>query len=196
MALLEKQLYVKKSTIPNSGKGLFTKKFIPKGTRIVEYKGRVSKWKDVKDEDGKNGYIFYVNRNHVIDALPVKTALARYANDARGLVRIKGITNNCDYITDGTRAYIESKKDIPAGGEIFVDYGTDYWKVIRENIKLRKKEAREEAREKKRAAAKKKKATAGSARKASTSKTKKTGVRKKTTTKRKKSASKKKSSRR
>src|SRR5688572_9130980 len=123
MALLEKQLFVKNSTLPNSGKGLFTKKFIPKGTRIVEYKGRVSSWKDVKDEDGKNGYIFYVTRNHVIDALPYPSALARYANDARGLSRIKGLTNNCDYITDGLKPYIESKKDIPAGSEIFVDYG-------------------------------------------------------------------------
>jgi uncharacterized protein len=148
MALLEKHLVVKASTIPNSGKGLFTKKFIPKGTRIVEYKGKISAWKDVKDEDGKNGYIFYVNRNHVIDALPVKTALARYANDARGLVKIKGVTNNCDYITDGLKAYIESKKDITPGSEIFVDYGKDYWKVIRENIKLREKEAREENKKK------------------------------------------------
>lgn len=143
MALLEKQLVVKKSTIPNSGKGLFTKKFIPKRTRIVEYKGRISSWKDVKDEDGKNGYIFYVNRNHVINALPVKSALARYANDARGLVRIKGLTNNCDYITDGKQAFIESKKDIPAGAEILVDYGADYWKVIRENIKLWAEEEKE-----------------------------------------------------
>ncbi len=148
MALLEKQLYVKKSTIPNSGMGLFTRKFIPKGTRIVEYKGRRSSWKDVKDEDGKNGYIFYINRNHVIDGKPWKSALARYANDARGLVRVKGLTNNSDYIVDGTRAYIESKKDIPAGSEIFVDYGKDYWKVIRENVKLWKAEAREAAKQK------------------------------------------------
>lgn len=144
MALLEKQLFVKKSTIPNSGKGLFTKKFIPRGTRIVEYKGRISAWKDVKDEDGKNGYIFYVNRNHVINAEKTLSALARYANDARGLSRIKGIINNCDYISDGLHAYIESKKDIPAGAEILVDYGKDYWKVIRENMKLREKEAKEE----------------------------------------------------
>lgn len=136
MALLEKQLVVKKSGLPNSGKGLFTKKFIPKGTRIVEYKGRISSWKDVKDEDGKNGYIFYVNRNHVIDALPTLKALARYANDARGITRIKGVLNNADYITDGIKAYIESKRDIPAGAEILVDYGKDYWKVIRENLKL------------------------------------------------------------
>jgi hypothetical protein len=147
MALLEKQLVVKKSTIPGSGSGLFTKKFIPKGTRIVEYKGRISSWKDVKDEDGKNGYIFYVNRNHVINALPVRSALARYANDARGLVRIKGLTNNCDYITDGKQAFIESKKDIPAGAEILVDYGADYWKVIRENMKLWAKEEKEALKE-------------------------------------------------
>jgi SET domain-containing protein len=68
MALLKKQLYIKKSKIPNAGKGLFTKKPIAKGTRIIEYTGRRTKWKDVKDEDGKNGYIFYINRNHVIDA--------------------------------------------------------------------------------------------------------------------------------
>jgi SET domain-containing protein len=160
MALLEKQLLVKKSTIPNSGKGLFTKKFIPKGTHIVEYKGRVSTWKEVKDEDGKNAYIFYVNRNHVIDAKPYKSALARYANDARGLVKIKGVTNNCDYVIKGkTTPVIESKKDIPAGAEIFVDYGADYWKVIRENIKLWKGEAKEKAGKKKSTKSKKSKKT-------------------------------------
>lgn len=139
MALFEKHLYVKKSTLPNAGKGLFTKVFIPKGTLIVEYKGKITTWKDVKDDDGKNGYIFYVKRYHVIDALPTKKPLARYANDARGLTRIKGVTNNCDYITKGLKAYIESKKNIEAGSEIFVDYGPDYWKVIRENIAVDKK---------------------------------------------------------
>lgn len=149
MALLEKYLQVKTSTIPNAGKGLFTKKFIPKGTKIVEYKGRRTTWKEVEDEDGKNGYIFFINRKTVIDALPWKSALARYANDARGLVKIKGLTNNADYIVDGTRAYIEAKKDIPAGSEIFVDYGKDYWKVIRANIKLWKAEEKEAAQAKK-----------------------------------------------
>ena len=152
MALFEKHLFVKKSTIPNAGKGLFTKKFIPKGVHVVEYKGKISTWKEVKHEDGKNGYIFYVNRNHVINGLPDKKAKARYANDARGLTRIKGLTNNCEYAVKGIKAYIESKKDIPAGSEIFVDYGTDYWKVIRENIKLWAKEAKEAEKEKAKAA--------------------------------------------
>ena len=142
MALFEKHLYIKKSTLPNAGKGLFTKVAIPKGEKIVEYKGRITTWKEVKDDDGENGYIFYVKRYHVIDALPTPKHLARYANDAKGLTRVKGVTNNCDYVTDGLKAYIESKKNIPAGSEIFVDYGPDYWKTIRENLSLAKKEER------------------------------------------------------
>jgi hypothetical protein len=81
--------------------------------------------------------------NHVINALQTKSALARYANDARGFVRVKGMLNNADYVVDGLKAYIESKKDIPAGEEIFVDYGKDYWKVIRENMRLWKAEEKE-----------------------------------------------------
>ena len=136
MALLEKQLYVKKSGIPGAGKGLFTKALIPKGTRIVEYKGKRTVWKEVKDDDGKNGYLFYINRNNVIDALPATKTLARYANDARGMVRIKGILNNSDYIIDGKKVFIEATKDIPAKAEILVDYGREYWQVIRDNIKI------------------------------------------------------------
>lgn len=136
MALLEKDLVVKRSTIPGSGKGLFTKVFIPKGTRIVEYKGKVSTWKDVDHKDGKNGYIYYVTRNYVIDASNYKKALARYANDARGLHRVKGINNNCIYQLYEGKVYIESIKDIPANSEILVQYGKEYWDVIRYNAKL------------------------------------------------------------
>lgn len=134
MALLEKQLFVKTSGIPGSGKGLFTTEFIPKGTRIVEYKGRVTTWKDV-EKDWTNGYIYTINNKHVIDAKRTLKALARYANDARGLTRVKGITNNCTYTNDGTKAYIESVKDIAAGAEIFVDYGREYWVTMRQNLK-------------------------------------------------------------
>ena len=147
MALLENQLFVKKSTLPNAGKGLYTKKFIPKGTRIVEYKGRITKWKEVKDS-WDNGYIYSINNNHVIDAKRTLSALARYANDARGIVRLKGVTNNCNYINDGLKAYIESVKDIPAGAEIFVSYGKEYWDVQRENLKIDKKKAADKAKKK------------------------------------------------
>jgi SET domain-containing protein len=137
MALLEKQLVVKRSKLPGAGKGLYTTKPIPKGTRIVEYKGKVTSWKEADHRNGANGYIYYVKRYHVIDALPAVKALARYANDARGIARIKGITNNSEYVEDGLKVYIQSTKDIPAKSEIFVGYGKEYWDVIRENRKLK-----------------------------------------------------------
>ena len=84
MSLLEKNLVVKRSTIPGSGKGLFTKKPIPKGTAIIEYKGKITDWENANHDDGNNPYIFYVNRNYVIDALNRLTSLARYANDVFG----------------------------------------------------------------------------------------------------------------
>jgi len=140
MAFLEKQLYVKKSTLPNAGKGLFTKKFIPKGTRIVEYKGKTRTWKEVQADEDESPYIYYVKRNFVIDALNDKKALARYANDARGLERVKDINNNAEYAEEGTRVFIEAAKDIPAGGEILVGYGPEYWQVIRHNIRIDEKE--------------------------------------------------------
>lgn len=136
MALLEDQLVIKRSRIPGAGKGLFTKKFIPKGTRIVEYKGKVTTWGEVDHKHGSNGYIYYIKRNHVIDARNSTRTLGRYANDARGLQKIKGITNNASYVEDGLRVFIEAKKDIPAGSEILVDYGKEYWDVIRYNKKL------------------------------------------------------------
>jgi hypothetical protein len=140
MALLEKQLYVKTSTLPNAGKGLFTKKFIPKGTRIVEYKGRTRTWKEVQKDEDESPYIYYVKRNFVIDALNDKKALARYANDARGLQRVKDLTNNAEYVEEGVRVFIQAAKDIPAGGEIFVGYGPEYWQVIRHNMRIDEKE--------------------------------------------------------
>ncbi|MFO7258502.1 MAG: SET domain-containing protein-lysine N-methyltransferase [Bacteroidota bacterium] len=176
MALLEKHLYVKKSTLPNSGKGLFTKVFIPKGTRIVEYKGRRTVWKDVKDDDGKNGYIFYINSKCVIDALPTVKALGRYANDAKGYSRVKGITNNSEYVVEGKRCFIEATKDIPAGGEIFVGYGAEYWKTMRENWKIDLAEKKKKAKKVKKKKSTKRKST----RKTSARKKRSTARRKRT----------------
>lgn len=166
MALLEKHLFVADSTIPGAGKGLFTNIAIEKGTRIVEYKGRRTIWKEVKD-DSTNYYIYTINRNNVIDAQKTLSALARYANDARGFVKVKGLTNNCVYVNDDNRAFIESVKDIPAGAEIFVDYTQDYWKVMKENIRVEKQQVKAEVK------------------KAKTASKKKTAVKKKATTKKK-----------
>jgi hypothetical protein len=139
MALLEKQLYLKKSILPISQKGLFTKKFIPAGERIVEYKGVIRKWKDVEQDEDMNVYLMYVNRNHVIDAKPMVKTLGRFANDAKGLIKVPGLKNNAEYITEGKKVYIEATRDIEAGSEILVNYGKDYWKVVRAYLKKQDK---------------------------------------------------------
>ena len=139
MALLEKQLIIKRSNIHEAGKGLFTKKFIKKGIRITEYKGRITTWKEVQKSDVFNAYVYYIKRDHVIDAMKRKKVLARYINDAAGITRIKGITNNCKFMNENGRVFIESIKKIEAGEELFVAYGKEYWDVIRYNIKLEKK---------------------------------------------------------
>jgi hypothetical protein len=141
MALLEKQLVVKESTIPGAGKGLFTLAAIPKDTRIVEYKGRITTWKAADHDGGMNFYLFCVKRYHTIDARPYKKAFGRYANDVNGPGKLKGAKNNCVFIIDGLKVFIESTRDIAAGDEIFVDYGKDYWKVLR---KIFKEKAAEE----------------------------------------------------
>jgi SET domain-containing protein len=130
------KLVIKPSGIPRAGKGLFTNTFIPAGTNIVEYTGKIISWKEVKAD---NAYIFYVNRNHVIDAGTYKTALARYANDAKGIYRLKGKRNNAQYVEEGLSVFIQATRFIEKGEEIFVGYGKEYWDAIRHNLRLAKK---------------------------------------------------------
>ena len=106
----------------------------------MEYKGRHSTWKETDHRNGANAYIYYVNRNFVIDARTYPKSLGRYANDARGLTIVDGLANNCRYQPDGTRVFIEAVKNIPAGGEILVSYGKEYWEAIKYNIALAKEQ--------------------------------------------------------
>jgi uncharacterized protein len=134
MPLLEKDLIIKKSTLPGAGKGLFTKKAIPKGANILQYKGRIKRGIDARRIAWKNVYIFHVTPNHIIDAAN-KKYLARYANDAMGFVRDKKIKNNCIFVNEKKKIYIQSSKKIPAGSEILVGYGKEYWQALKDNMK-------------------------------------------------------------
>ncbi len=133
MSLQKKDLRIKVSTIPNAGKGLFTKIDITKGTIITEYKGRRRTWKEVED-DVDNGYIYHIDDDNVIDAKTNLRSFGRYANDAAGLKKVRGITNNAEYVELDNKVFIRAKKDISAGCEIFVAYGKLYWQQVKENM--------------------------------------------------------------
>ena len=136
--MARKQLIVKRSTLPGSGKGLFTKSPIPKNTRIAKYAGKITTWENADHDGGKNAYIFYVNKNHVIDAKNSKNALARYANDAEELGRLKKLENNTAYAVENKEVFLKALTDIPAGAEILVGYGKEYWYTIKKNIPRKK----------------------------------------------------------
>ena len=133
-------LLVKRSQLPNSGKGLFTSKPIKKGSRVIEYRGEIIVWQEYRARVDRNedGYLFFINKKRCIDAWPTPQYKARYANDARGLSRAKKFDNNCDYEVIDNKCYIVAQRDIKPGEEIFVDYTKDYWDVIKYNIKLKK----------------------------------------------------------
>ncbi|MBK5284166.1 MAG: SET domain-containing protein-lysine N-methyltransferase [Bacteroidia bacterium] len=142
MAWFEKYLYVKKSGLKRAGKGLFTKKAIPKGKCLTEYKGRIRTWKESLKEPGDNQYFFYVNAKTVINPLHGKNTLAHFANDADGFTRSKAHKNNAEYLTEGKRCFIYSTRPIARFEEILVDYGWEYWKVRKEIMRDKKPKKR------------------------------------------------------
>ncbi|HRG59815.1 MAG TPA: SET domain-containing protein-lysine N-methyltransferase [Bacteroidia bacterium] len=128
-------LFVQTSLLPNCGKGLFTKIDIKKGATIVEYKGEKITWaeglKRNENHQFQSPYLFYISPNNCIDAEYTLDALARYANDAKGHTKVNGLTNNAEYAVIKRVPYIVATKNIKAGEEIFVSYGSDYWKAMK-----------------------------------------------------------------
>lgn len=131
-------LKVKTSQLPNSGKGLYTTTPIQKGTKIIEYLGEIIDWKEYEKrvERDEDGYLFFINKKKCIDAFHTPEHIARFANDAEGLGRVKGLRNNCVYEVENGRCFIVATKNIAAGEEIFVSYTKEYWDCIRYNIKI------------------------------------------------------------
>jgi len=129
-------LYIKKSKLPFAGLGLFSSVPIAAGEEIIEYKGDIYTWKQCQRraaEEDKSGYVFYVTKNHCIDAYDHYLELARYGNDAEGLRKKKGLVNNSEYIQRGKRVFMNALVDIRAHSEILVSYGQDYWDEFEEN---------------------------------------------------------------
>ncbi len=135
----ETHLYIAKSLMPNSGKGLFTSKKIKKGEKICEFGGKLigkKEFSKILDDIKKGTYNpntanYYVSLSSglILDSSE-SGCFARYANDAEGIVQIKGVRNNAKIMehTDKISAYLEALVDIPEGSEIFTSYGQSYWK--------------------------------------------------------------------
>ncbi len=99
------------------GKGVFAKRKIPWGTRIVEYLGRRipigSLLQAVVDGEPVRTYSFRVNKTTMIDGTVG-------GNDARFINH--SCEPNCEAFVFDDRVYIYAMKDIPRGEELTFDY--------------------------------------------------------------------------
>ena len=133
-------LIIKKSKLPNAGKGLFTTKIIRKDAKIIEYRGEIIGYKEYRKRARKeqDHYLFYLRRELCIDALHTPQYKARYANDAAGITKVKGLKNNSEYMIFGDKCFIVASKNIKAGEEILVDYTNSYWKAMKRRLRKQK----------------------------------------------------------
>jgi hypothetical protein len=131
-------LYVKKSKLPNAGKGLWTDTDIKRGDIVCEYEGERLTWKEcLKRNEGQPGfgaYYFYINSKNCIDAQHTEWALGRYANDATGFGRVESVRNNAKYEVRKGKPFIIATRTIKAGTEILVGYGKEYWDAMKELV--------------------------------------------------------------
>lgn len=108
-------LIFKQSTI--HGTGAFSKKPIPRGTRVIEYVGeRIGKAESLRRCQDKNEYIFALNEREDLDGR-VPWNLARFINHS--------CMPNCEAMVDEQRIWIIAIGDISPGEEVTFNYGYD-----------------------------------------------------------------------
>ena len=107
---------IKKSNIDN--KGLVAAKNIKKGTKIIEYKGKLISKKESevnpKFDNSKRIYLFEINSRYDLDG-DVSWNTARLINHS--------CSNNCEYEGTGLKIWVVASKEISKGEELTCDYG-------------------------------------------------------------------------
>lgn len=121
-------LYLKKSQIPNAGKGLFTAIDINKGEIISVFKGEIltDRQIDIRVKNNKDRYFIQMLDGTIMDSMNVK-CFAKYANDAKGSLDSSLKNNSRIAVSDDDEVCIIATRNIKAGEEIFCGYGKGYW---------------------------------------------------------------------
>jgi SET domain-containing protein len=102
------------------GKGVFARRAIAAGERIIEYKGERITWPEAQrrhphdPSDPNHTFYFHVDDDNVIDAKYGGNA-ARWINHA--------CDPNCESDQVDGRVFIKAVRDLAAGDELFYDYG-------------------------------------------------------------------------
>ena len=120
-------LRVKPSQIQNAGFGLYATKRLAKNARVAPYTGEQRTRDQITQEYGTDTgqYVLCRSDAECFDASKTNSSLARFANDAHGTT----FKNNAKF-TPGAQSgtpLLRTTKAIPAGREIYVSYGREYW---------------------------------------------------------------------
>ena len=110
---------IKKSKIDK--KGLYASQNIEKGTKIIEYKGKIISVKksevDPKFDNRKAIYLFNINDRYDLDG-NFKFNTARLINHS--------CDPNCEVTGTGLKVWVYAIKDIKKGDEFSYDYGFSF----------------------------------------------------------------------
>ena len=110
---------IKKSKIDKNG--LYASCNIKKGTKIIEYKGKIISVKksktDPKFDNEKAIYLFNINKRFDLDG-DFKFNIARLINHS--------CNPNCEVFGEGLKVWVYAMKDIRKGDELSYDYGFSY----------------------------------------------------------------------
>tara|TARA_B100000963_G_scaffold310660_1_gene287267 strand:- start:683 stop:1147 length:465 start_codon:yes stop_codon:yes gene_type:complete len=107
---------IKKSNIDN--RGLYANTDIGKGTRIIEYKGKIITRKEAEEnpkyDNDKAIYLFNLNKRYDLDG-DFEYNIARLINHS--------CSPNCEVSGTGLKIWVYAIRDIKKGEELSYDYG-------------------------------------------------------------------------
>jgi uncharacterized protein len=112
-----KWILVRRSKV--HGNGCFARRFIPKGTRIIEYVGDRITHKEADrryvgaDVNDNHTFLFIADRRTVIDA-------TKGGNESRWINH--SCDGNCESETEKGRVFVDATRDINKGEELGYDY--------------------------------------------------------------------------
>ena len=111
---------VKKSTL--HGNGVFAARDIPAGTQIIEYRGKritpeqADDMHPVNPDDPFHTFFFSLSSGKIIDG-------GQRGNDARWINHACAPNCETQENASGKKVFVVALEDIPAGVELFYDYG-------------------------------------------------------------------------
>ena len=102
------------------GKGVFAVQDLAEGETLIEYVGEIINWKEAlrrhphDPKDPNHTFYFHIDEDHVIDAKHGGNS-SRWINHS--------CKPNCEADETDGRVFIKALRNIPAGDELFYDYG-------------------------------------------------------------------------